>query len=105
MARHRIRSNVVSPGFVLTPANEASYRNPETAAARQRLIPAGRVALPADLANVILLLSSARADCGDGQDIHVDGGVGTTLMNPVLRAGRRQRRLSCQPARMPKESK
>ena len=32
LAQHRIRSNVVSPGFTRTPANEAAYRDPETAA-------------------------------------------------------------------------
>ena len=87
LAQHRIRSNVVSPGFTRTPANEASYRDPETAAARQRLIPAGRVALPADLAQVILMLASDRADYVNGEDISVDGGVGGTLMSRVPRAG------------------
>jgi NAD(P)-dependent dehydrogenase (short-subunit alcohol dehydrogenase family) len=82
---HKIRSNVVSPGFTRTPANEASYRDPETAAARQRLIPAGRVAEAADLAQVILLLASDRADYINGEDIAVDGGVGSTLMSRVPR--------------------
>jgi len=86
LAQHRIRSNVVSPGFVVTPANAASYRDPETLAARQHMIPIGRAALPADLANVILFLASERAAYVDGQDIHVDGGVGITVMSRVPRA-------------------
>lgn len=85
LAQHRIRSNVVSPGFTRTPANEAAYRDPETAAARQSLIPAGRVAAPADLAHVIVFLASDRADYIDGQDILVDGGIGNTLMSVVPR--------------------
>jgi NAD(P)-dependent dehydrogenase (short-subunit alcohol dehydrogenase family) len=85
LAHHRIRSNVVSPGFVITPANAASYQDPETADARNRLIPLGRPAAQVDLANVILFLASCRAAYVDGQDIHVDGGVGTTLMSRVPR--------------------
>lgn len=83
LAEHRIRSNVVSPGFTRTPATEASYRDPETAAARARLIPAGRVGLPSDLAQVILMLASDRADYVTGQDLSVDGGVGNSLMSRV----------------------
>jgi NAD(P)-dependent dehydrogenase (short-subunit alcohol dehydrogenase family) len=83
---HRIRSNVVSPGFTRTKANEASYSDPETAAARQRLIPAGRAAMPGDLAQVVMFLASDRADYINGEDISVDGGVGSTLMSRVPRA-------------------
>ncbi len=85
LAPHHIRSNVVSPGFVITPANEASYRDPDTAAARNRLIPIGRAAMPVDLANVIVFLASDRASYVDGQDVQVDGGVNTTLMSRVPR--------------------
>jgi NAD(P)-dependent dehydrogenase (short-subunit alcohol dehydrogenase family) len=87
LGEHRIRSNVVSPGFTRTQANEASYRDPETAAARQRLIPAGRAGLPVDLAQVIVFLASDRADYICGEDITVDGGVSSTLLSRVPRAG------------------
>lgn len=86
LGEHGIRSNVVSPGFTRTPANEAAYRDPETAAARAGMVPIGRVATPTDLAQVILFLASDRASYIDGQDIDVDGGVGRTLMNQVPRA-------------------
>jgi NAD(P)-dependent dehydrogenase (short-subunit alcohol dehydrogenase family) len=86
LAPHGIRSNVVSPGFTRTPANESSYRDPGVAAARASLIPAGRVASPADLAQVILMVASDRADYVNGEDISVDGGVGGTLMGRVPRA-------------------
>jgi NAD(P)-dependent dehydrogenase (short-subunit alcohol dehydrogenase family) len=85
LAQHGIRSNVVSPGFTRTPHTEAAYRDPETAAGRQRMIPVGRVATPADLAEVIAFLASDRAGYIDGQDILVDGGVGNTLMSLVPR--------------------
>ena len=89
LAPHGIRSNVVSPGFTRTPSSEASYRDPETAAARARLIPAGRVAMPADLAHVILMVASDRAGYVNGEEIMVDGGVGNTLMGRVPRPGQR----------------
>ena len=85
LAPHRIRSNVVSPGFTRTPANEASYRDPETAAARESRIPLGRVATPAELADVIVFLASDRAGYVTAQDILVDGGVDATLMGVVPR--------------------
>jgi NAD(P)-dependent dehydrogenase (short-subunit alcohol dehydrogenase family) len=86
LAEHRVRSNSVSPGFTRTPANEASYRDPETFAARQRMIPSGRIGEPTDLANVIAFLASDRSDYVNGQDILVDGAVGITLMSTVPRA-------------------
>lgn len=85
LAPHRIRSNVVSPGFTRTPANEASYRDPGTAAAREGRIPLGRVASPADLADVIVFLASDRAGYVTAQDLLVDGGVDATLMGVVPR--------------------
>jgi NAD(P)-dependent dehydrogenase (short-subunit alcohol dehydrogenase family) len=80
LAAHRIRSNVVSPGHIRTPATEAAYRDPELAAARQRAVPAGRVGAPADLANVIAFLASDRSGYINAQEILVDGGVSSTLM-------------------------
>ena len=85
LAAHDIRSNVVSPGFTRTPANEASYRDPATAAARAQRIPLGRVATPAEVADVIVYLSSDRARYVTAQDILVDGGVDATLMGVVPR--------------------
>ncbi len=80
LAPHRIRSNVVSPGQIRTPASEASYRDPVLAAARQRATPAGRVGTPEDLANTIAFLASDRSDYINAQEILVDGGISCTLM-------------------------
>lgn len=85
LAPHQVRSNVVSPGFTRTPANEASYRDPATAAARASRIPLGRVATPAELADIIVFLASDRAGYVTAQDILVDGGVDATLMGLVPR--------------------
>jgi NAD(P)-dependent dehydrogenase (short-subunit alcohol dehydrogenase family) len=81
LAPHRIRSNVVSPGQIRTPASEAVYRDPDVAAARERAVPAGRVGTPADLANTIAFLASDRSSYINAQEIVVDGGIGCTLMD------------------------
>lgn len=80
LASHRIRSNVVSPGQIRTPASEAVYRDPVLAAARERAVPAGRTGMPADLANTIAFLASDRSSYINAQEIVVDGGIGCTLM-------------------------
>lgn len=85
LGAHHIRSNVVSPGMVRTPATELSYRDPEVAAARQRLMPMGLVGGTTDLANVIAFLASDRSDYINAQEILVDGGVSGTLMESTKR--------------------
>jgi len=86
LGQHGIRSNVVSPGFVVTPANSASYQNPAITQARREMVPARRIADPVDLANVILFLASDRSSYVDGQEIHVDGGVSLTAMSRAPKA-------------------
>lgn len=88
LAEHGIRCNSVSPGLVRTPATEAAYVNLDVAAGRQRMVPAGRVADPADLANVIAFVASDRAGYINGQDILVDGGLSQTLMGLVPKAAK-----------------
>jgi NAD(P)-dependent dehydrogenase (short-subunit alcohol dehydrogenase family) len=83
LAEHRIRCNSVSPGLVRTPATEPAYGDPEVADGRKRMVPAGRVAEPADLASVIVFVASDRAGYINGQDILVDGGLSQTLMGLV----------------------
>jgi NAD(P)-dependent dehydrogenase (short-subunit alcohol dehydrogenase family) len=84
-----IRSNVVSPGFTRTPANEDSYGNPEILAARTKMIPLGRIGTPAELAEVIAFLASDRAAYVSGQDIVVDGSFINTLMLTVPKAAKK----------------
>ena len=68
-----IRSNVVSPGFVLTPATRALFdaAQLETFAASAA---AGRVATPEDVAQVVAYLASDAAGYVSGQVLTVDGG-------------------------------
>ncbi|WP_368074459.1 SDR family oxidoreductase [Celeribacter baekdonensis] len=69
-----VRSNVVSPGLVLTPMSEPFYANLEVKAARERRVPTGRIGTAQDMANAAVFLASARASYINGQEIVVDGG-------------------------------
>jgi glucose 1-dehydrogenase len=73
LAPHRIRVNAISPGAVWTGAPEAPAEEVEFAA---RLIPAGRIGLPDDIARVaVFLLSEAWAGYVTGANVPVDGGL------------------------------
>lgn len=73
LAPHGIRVNAVAPGHVLT-AMSLVARDPVALAARLRLIPLGRLAVPADIATVVVYLASPRATYVTGQTLTVDGG-------------------------------
>ena len=73
--RDGIRVNSVSPGMVRTGMTEKVYANQEVAAARDALVPLGRVATPEDIADVIAFLLGADARYVNGHDLVVDGGI------------------------------
>jgi len=73
--RDGIRVNSVSPGMVRTGMTAAVYADDEVAAARDALVPLGRVAQPDDIADVIAFLLSPQARYVNGHDLVVDGGV------------------------------
>src|SRR4029450_3143349 len=79
---HGIRSNVVSPGMVITPMSQAFY---DTAGGSQRGSRGG--GMPQDMAAAILFLASDRASYVNGDEITVDGGYANMLMNLVPRPG------------------
>jgi NAD(P)-dependent dehydrogenase (short-subunit alcohol dehydrogenase family) len=73
LAPHGIRVNAISPGSVWTGASEAPAEEVEYAA---RLIPAGRIGYPDDIARVaVFLLSDAWAGYVTGANVPVDGGL------------------------------
>jgi glucose 1-dehydrogenase len=75
LGRDGIRVNTVSPGMVRTGMTEAVYADAALAAARDALVPLGRVAAPEDMADVIAFLLGPDARYVNGHDLVVDGGV------------------------------
>lgn len=82
-----IRSNVVSPGMVVTPMSQAFYDTPGVTERRSAVTPMRRVGAPQDMADAILFLASDRASYVNGDEIVVDGGFTRTIMNLVPRPG------------------
>jgi NAD(P)-dependent dehydrogenase (short-subunit alcohol dehydrogenase family) len=82
-----IRSNVVSPGMVITPMSQAFYDTPGVTERRAAVVPARRIGMPQDIADAILFLASDRSSYVNGEEIMVDGGYANMLMNLVPRPG------------------
>ena len=70
-----IRVNAVSPGMVRTGMTEKVYQDAGIAAARNALVPLGRVATPEDIADAIAYLLGPDARYINGHDLVVDGGL------------------------------
>jgi NAD(P)-dependent dehydrogenase (short-subunit alcohol dehydrogenase family) len=68
-----VRVACVTPGAVLTPMQLAEYTEEMLAAVNER-IPAGRHAMPEEIADAFFYLASAEARFITGQEIVVDGG-------------------------------
>jgi len=84
---HGIRSNVVSPGLVITPMSQPFYDTPGVTERRTAVVPSRRIGAPQDMADAILFLASDRASYVNGDEITVDGGYANMLMNLVPRPG------------------
>jgi len=85
--RHGIRSNVVSPGLVITPMSQSFYDTPGVTERREAVVPMRRIGMPQDIADAILFLASDRSSYVSGDEITVDGGFVRMLMNLVPRPG------------------
>jgi NAD(P)-dependent dehydrogenase (short-subunit alcohol dehydrogenase family) len=86
-APHGIRSNVVSPGMIITPMSQSFYDTPGVTERRAAVVPVRRVGMPQDIADAILFLASDRSSYVNGDEITVDGGYANMLMNLVPRPG------------------
>lgn len=76
LARYNIRVNSVAPGFTYTEMTSKAFSNPEVRAFSESIIPVGKIALPMDIAKMVLFLLSDMADYINGETIFVDGGFG-----------------------------
>jgi glucose 1-dehydrogenase len=75
LAPHRIRVNSIGPGAIQTPINRAAWDTPEALASLLKLIPYGRIGVPADIGSAAVWLASDAADYVNGQTLFVDGGM------------------------------
>jgi NAD(P)-dependent dehydrogenase (short-subunit alcohol dehydrogenase family) len=82
-----IRSNVVSPGMVITPMSQSFYDTPGVTERRAAVVPLRRIGMPQDIADAILFLASDRSSYVNGDEITVDGGYVNMLMSLVPRPG------------------
>ncbi len=69
-----VTSNVLVPGFVLTPLNARLQQDPERIRALAARTMVGRNGVPDDFATAALFLASPASGYVTGQSIHVDGG-------------------------------
>lgn len=77
-ARHGIRANCVSPGFVTTPPLEEAMAGTGNSLFRERLeseLPLRRIADPHEVASAIVWLASDEASYVTGANIVIDGGA------------------------------
>jgi NAD(P)-dependent dehydrogenase (short-subunit alcohol dehydrogenase family) len=83
-----VRVNCVSPGLIETPLTSAILQDEEARRAFDRNTPLGRVGTAADVAGVIVFLSSDRAAYVTGVNLPVEGGVllSSAQMDPTLSA-------------------
>jgi NAD(P)-dependent dehydrogenase (short-subunit alcohol dehydrogenase family) len=70
----KVRVNCVTPGLVLTEDGELHYGDEESQAAVAATVPAGRMAVPGDIADACLFLASDMASFASGANLVLDGG-------------------------------
>ncbi|MCT7660713.1 SDR family NAD(P)-dependent oxidoreductase [Mycobacterium deserti] len=73
-----IRVNSISPGVIVTGLNDTYFADPEHATPTISQTPLSRLGAPEDIANVALFMASPLASFITGEDILVDGGLGST---------------------------
>ncbi len=78
LIRHGIRVNAICPGMTATPMMTPHLEAPETRAALEAMIPAGRLCSPDEIAAGVLFLASEEASYAVGTLLRVDGGLTIT---------------------------
>lgn len=72
---HRVRVNIVHPGWTDTPGERRYYTEEQIAELGARL-PAGRLARPDEIARAVVFLASPASEYINGTTLTVDGGLG-----------------------------
>lgn len=73
LCEHRIRVNVIEPGWTDTPGERATF-NAEQIAAEGAKLPWGRLGTPRDIGRAAVFLASELSDYVTGAELVVDGG-------------------------------
>jgi NAD(P)-dependent dehydrogenase (short-subunit alcohol dehydrogenase family) len=79
LARHGIRVNSVSPGYIVTGMFHAANPDPASHDAIAAQAPLKRLGQPQEIAEVVAFLLSGRSSYITAQDIVVDGGLVTAI--------------------------
>jgi len=74
LVEHRIRVNVVTPGWTDTPG-ERKFASEETIARASSKLPWGRMARPDEIARAVVFLCDPKSDYITGSSLLVDGGI------------------------------
>jgi glucose 1-dehydrogenase len=74
LLRHRIRVNIVHPGWTDTPG-ERKFFSPEVLARAGAALPWGRLARPEEVARAVVFLADPASDYLTGSTLAVDGGL------------------------------
>jgi NAD(P)-dependent dehydrogenase (short-subunit alcohol dehydrogenase family) len=75
LARHGITVNMIAPGPITTPRNEAVFGSPLLTESFARLVPVGGAGAPADIANAAVFLCEEASRFVTGTELVVDGGA------------------------------
>ena len=75
LGAHNIRMVNVAPGAVATPINASTEADPAKMKALDAAIPLGRMAQPADIADVVVFLASGKAGYMTATTVVIDGGI------------------------------
>lgn len=75
MKHRHIRFNMVSPGYVPTPAYDELGITPESLEPIVELIPLGRLGTTQDIANAVAFFASDDSSYITGAELFVDGGI------------------------------
>jgi glucose 1-dehydrogenase len=75
LGAHGVRVVNIAPGAVATPINASTEADPAKMAALNAAIPLGRIADPAEIADVVVFLASGKAGYMTASTVVIDGGI------------------------------